>query len=881
MSDSRNDLPPVNSPNFLEKVREAISTYLGTRGNRLDRGLTVRDLADAGVVSLSPGWLANGGRRSPVAGVGAAVQEVAVYEPDLTAPPTPSGFAATAAISNLLIECGAPTYTQGHGHARSLLYGAQWTSGPLPVFAQAQVITEFNGTVASYATTPSTTWHLWLKWVSADGVKSAPAGGTNGVVVTTGQDVALLINALAGEITASELHTSLGTRIDLIDTPTTGLQAQLAGANASIATINATLADIASTPPYDNAAAYVLDDIVTYGGGLYQAKGATTGNLPTNTTYWAKIGDYASIGDAVAGHAVILSDHATRITTAEEDVTAVAGRATTLETAINNANTGLATKASVTEVATAKAEAIAAAAAVTETISARLDSGDFAQVQVQSEASASSVTGLLAQYTVKLDVNGKVSGYGLASSDPTGTGSTFEIRADKFVIAAPTGSAAGYVPFSVLAVPTVIGGITLPAGVYAQNAFIQDLQVTAAKISSVHADSIQTGYLSAVTSHTGALYNGVNAYTLSTDPITGVVTATATNQTPGTVGFGTGYCLSNNMMFVGSPTNHMLWNGSSLVVRGTVYASAGLIGGMTIERDSIYSSHVTLNQGVETDYFTGTGFGVMPDGRLLIGNATGNRITWNGININVVGTNFSLVNGTATLTGSVYANNGYFKGSLEGANITGATGTFSGLLSATSLGAMSTDVVTYTTSTTLTVPVGMNSCSYILIGGGGSGSNYGGGGGGGGVIQGVFNVAAGTNLVLTIGAGGYAITSEGSGVGGGTTSIGGYASVPGGGGGIHYTGGGAGGAAGNSNATAGGPRVDYSTGGYGGQNNYSTGGAGNGGNGTGYGGGGGGRGWGGTSGAGSTGAAIISFVNSNGVVLQRQLQQLKVDNNLI
>jgi hypothetical protein len=166
-------------------------------------------------------------------------------------------------------------------------------------------------------------------------------------------------------------------------------------------------------------------------------------------------------------------------------VSAEANARLSLAAIVNNATTDLATKASVTQVATAKAEAIAASASVTDTISARLNTGDYAAVQVQSVASATSVTGLLAQYTVKLDVNGKVSGYGLASTGPTGTGSTFEVRADKFSITAPTGAAAGYSPFTVLAVPTLIGDITLPAGVYAQNAFIQDGQITKAKIQDL------------------------------------------------------------------------------------------------------------------------------------------------------------------------------------------------------------------------------------------------------------------------------------------------------------------------------------------------------------------------------------------------------------
>jgi len=670
MTDERKDLPPVNSPNFLAKLREAMQTYLGNRGATLDRGVTLRDLTESGLVTLRANF--GKGSSNPIGGPGSLILESiptsssgtgAVYEPDLTPPPVPTGFAATAAISNLLVECDPQTYTQGHGHAKSKLYGATWTSGPLPVFADAVVITEFSGTVASHATNPATTWHLWLTWVSVDDVESPPAGGTNGVVATTGQDVALLLEALTGEITASALHTSLGTRIDLIDTPTTGLSAQLAAANASIDAINTTLADIASTPAYDNATTYALDAIVSYNGGLYQAKGATTGNLPTNTTYWAKIGDYTSLGDAVAGHAAILSDHETRVANTETglaaevsdrstlatqvrggyagtDVTALttgliyserqarstadatevtarqalstkmvgaidptgktlanvtsglifderttrstetgalATRASALEASVNNATTGLATKASVTQVATAKAEAIAASASVTDTISARLDTGDFAAVQIQSSASASAVTGLQAQYTVKLDVGGKVSGYGLASTGPTGTGSTFAIRADRFYIAPPSGSAVttDIIPFAVQATATTVNGVAVPAGVYINDTYIKNGTITNAKIGNAQIDDAKVASLSAAKLTAGSI--AVGQYIQ-----------------------GTGYVAGSSGWRINGDGTAEFSNGT---FRGNIYATAGYLRGLDIEDSAgnvILSSGSTLQDQVSS-----------------------------------------------------------------------------------------------------------------------------------------------------------------------------------------------------------------------------------------------------------------------------------------
>ncbi len=220
MVDRRKDLPTVNSPIFLQQVREAVSTYLGNRGDKLDRGVTVRDLVDAGLVELNAGYLGGTGK-VPIKGPGPDIGSGggAAEEPDLTPPPTPTGAQVTPTFNNLIVEHDVPVYTQGHGHARTRVYGAQWTSGPLPTFASAELITEFTGTVFSHPTTLGTTWHIWLKWVTVDGIESTvPAGGTNGIAATTGKvgssdlgAAAVLSQALApNSVTADKAMLDVG-----------------------------------------------------------------------------------------------------------------------------------------------------------------------------------------------------------------------------------------------------------------------------------------------------------------------------------------------------------------------------------------------------------------------------------------------------------------------------------------------------------------------------------------------------------------------------------------------------------------------------------------------------------------------------------------------
>jgi hypothetical protein len=203
----------------------------------------------------------------------------------------------------------------------------------------------------------------------------------------------------------------------------------------------------------------------------------------------------------------------------------------------------------VTQVATAKSEAISSAAEVTDLISARLNTGDFAAVQVQSSASADSVLGLLAQYTVKLDVGGRVSGYGIASSDSS---SEFAIRADRFSITPPvatynqestpspyptgatwfkpsTGMTANailiqvgpytllpvwgdpyptVVPFVVQATATNINGVVVPAGVYMDGAYIKDLNADRITAGTINADVVNVTNVTAVDIEAGSVMTG-------------------------------------------------------------------------------------------------------------------------------------------------------------------------------------------------------------------------------------------------------------------------------------------------------------------------------------------------------------------------------------
>jgi len=113
---------------------------------------------------------------------------------------------------------------------------------------------------------------------------------------------------------------------------------------------------------------------------------------------------------------------------------------------------------------------------------------------------ATSINGLSAQYTVKIDVNGAVAGYGLASTT-TAAGnivSEFVVNADRFAIMrGGSNTTAATVPFIVQASATTINGESVPAGVYMADAFIKNGSIVAAKIGTLNADKITAGTISA------------------------------------------------------------------------------------------------------------------------------------------------------------------------------------------------------------------------------------------------------------------------------------------------------------------------------------------------------------------------------------------------
>ena len=168
---------------------------------------------------------------------------------------------------------------------------------------------------------------------------------------------------------------------------------------------------------------------------------------------------------------------------AATDAQAAANAAqSTANDALSKANTATSNIATIQTKLTATTSKTNATASQVNTLQTTVN-GHTASIQTQQ----SSIDGLSAEYTVKVDVEGRISGFGLASSNNR---SEFAVRADKFYITPPWGSSKGVSPFVVLANPTTINGVTVPAGTYIENAFIANGTLDIAKINKASIDSL-------------------------------------------------------------------------------------------------------------------------------------------------------------------------------------------------------------------------------------------------------------------------------------------------------------------------------------------------------------------------------------------------------
>lgn len=571
------------------------------RQELLDKGLYYRTSSGAflGTVTGIPG---------PAGPPGAP--GVGVEAPDYTPPPTPTGLAVVAGITQITISWDAASYTTGHGHAQTNIYGAIWEDGDTePTFGDVRtkfITSAVNAlTLASYPSQPSTTWCIWISHQSVDGIDGADAGniagGTHGVQATTGEDVEALLDILTNKIRINHLYSALARPIFGIDQDRD---------EAAADTLAALLA--AHKEKTDRHTSITQLRTVVDEGDAQSAALVTELAAVVDDNYAAITSTYSTTADMNAAIALSADTLTTAFEAGDSDTLATAQAFTYSRASIDGAiaasaldltaafedgdATTLASAQSYTYSQAAIDGAIASSSSVLE---ASLTDDIAAAVAVEAAARADLDGSVAALYTVRAELSSGgrtvVGGFGLSatSTEAAGPRIDFGVRADQFWVAAPSGTGvADIVPFVIRTTTTTENGVTISPGVYIDAAYIVNLTAAYALIQSLVADDITVADLSATQLTLGD--GSVGGNLKSTTFVAG------SGSTPGL-----GWRLT--------PGGDLHANSGTFY--GTIYATAGVFGGQVKVGTSPAISGTTM---------TGSGAVINADGSLALGNATSN-----------------------------------------------------------------------------------------------------------------------------------------------------------------------------------------------------------------------------------------------------------------
>ena len=345
----------------------------------------------------------------------------------------------------------------------------------------------------TYAVADLVTYQNYIWEAALASTNQAPAAGStywtqvgsyarlvDFVSATQGQNSSTRATLTSDYYTKTDANSAITASIDAYTSAVTGAGGYTSDANATTIIYTKADADSATTAAID---AYT--SAVTGTGGYTSAANANTviyTKADADSATTAAIDAYTS---AVTGTGGYTSDaNATTIIYTKADAdSAITSEINDFASAVTTP-AGY-TDAGVTTIIYAKADADSAISTALNTYTTTIGANTATLQQT-----AESLNGTQAKYSVKIDNNNHVSGFGLISTANDATPySTFVVASDAFGISAPTTAnsatdtavGVGY-PFKVITTPTTINGEVIPAGTYINDAFIHNAQITSATI---------------------------------------------------------------------------------------------------------------------------------------------------------------------------------------------------------------------------------------------------------------------------------------------------------------------------------------------------------------------------------------------------------------
>ena len=278
---------------WAESLKENLDIILGNRGHALDKAVTFRDLVDTGVVQVAKGvsWDGNATQLVPVS------NEFA----DLSIPPAPTSLSASGAFQNIILTWDLQFY-KGHSFVEVFRHTSDSIS-------DATLVAQVSGYTGIYADAVggNNTYYYWVRAVNQNDIRG-PFNASAGVSGTTQPDITFLLTQLSGQITSSELATSLSTPIASISTidalasaletytgyistySGSNLVTRIGGLDTSVSSINSSITSINSSITSLNTATSNLQtsvsDLSANTADVYIQDTAPTGTIADNSRWY-------------------------------------------------------------------------------------------------------------------------------------------------------------------------------------------------------------------------------------------------------------------------------------------------------------------------------------------------------------------------------------------------------------------------------------------------------------------------------------------------------------------------------------------------------------------------------------------------------------------
>jgi hypothetical protein len=265
------DAPP-GVAQFLTGIKEYVDQIQGNARAPHDRVPTLRELAEAGLVTLNTknGYATIDGTLSKDAvasviktanslglttGTGTGTGTTGTGTTGVALPTTPSGFTAVGAFTNVILSWDAAAYA---GHDYTEIFRSTTSTFTAAVSVQSSKSFVFTDPVG-----PNVTRYYWIRFVNSNGVAGTVVGPVSATTaLIDGATLAL------GSVDTSALVSALQSRIDLIDAAAAvsgSVNARLlADANAAAAALATEVSDRSTG---DAALQTQIDTLAVMAGG--------------------------------------------------------------------------------------------------------------------------------------------------------------------------------------------------------------------------------------------------------------------------------------------------------------------------------------------------------------------------------------------------------------------------------------------------------------------------------------------------------------------------------------------------------------------------------------------------------------------------------------